>query len=340
VKKENRYSELAIPIDITEQNWPDDNLPVVSVFNWVYNHKEFIRESIESILMQKTTFPVEIIIHDDASSDGTKEIILEYQNKHPQLFRNILHEKNQWSQGKSVMTPLLEKPKGKYISLTHGDDYWTDPLKLQKQVDFLESNTEYIMLSHDIIAVNEKNVRLPEYELHDYHKNDISEEELVLANRYPHTNTVCFRNVISEFPYELDKVQNGDAFLFSLLGNYGKCKWMGGEIEHSAYRVHTGGVWSMKSAQEKEISNFSTYYWLYVYYKRIGSTYCAKWYLKLINSISNWETIDGKNIIDIIQTYPRIMEEIKELKNGRSYRLGRLLSSPLRKFHKLLNGFI
>lgn len=146
----SNFIPLDKPVVVTEQVWPDDTIPVVTVFNWVYNHKDFIRESIESILMQKTIFPIEIIIHDDASNDGTKEIIVEYQEKYPQLFRNILHEENQWSQGKGLMAPLFEKSRGKYFALSHGDDYWTDPLKLQKQVDFLERNLDYGLVYTDV----------------------------------------------------------------------------------------------------------------------------------------------------------------------------------------------
>lgn len=141
--------------NLTEQEWDPNIVPLVSVFSWVYNHKDFIRESIESILMQQTTFPVEVIIHDDASTDGTKEIILEYEKKYPNvIFKNILQTENQWSQGKSVMTPMGEKPIGKYIALTHGDDYWTDPLKLQKQVDFLNKNDEYSFVTSSFLCKN------------------------------------------------------------------------------------------------------------------------------------------------------------------------------------------
>jgi glycosyltransferase involved in cell wall biosynthesis len=138
------------PVRITNQTWPDSTTPVVSVFNWVYNHKDFIRESIEGILMQETTFPVEIIIQDDASNDGTREIIEEYQEKFPQLFNNILFSENQYSQGKSIMNGLFEKPRGKYIALAHGDDYWTDPLKLQKQVDILNNDESINVVSHNV----------------------------------------------------------------------------------------------------------------------------------------------------------------------------------------------
>ena len=142
------------PVRITNQTWPDSTTPVVSVFNWVYNHKDFIRESIESILMQETTFPVEIIIQDDASNDGTREIIEEYQEKYPHLFNNILFSENQYSEGKSIMNGLFEKPRGKYIALTHGDDYWTDPLKLQKQVEFLEANEGFSGVFHNQFVIN------------------------------------------------------------------------------------------------------------------------------------------------------------------------------------------
>ena len=123
-------------IPITEQNWPIESKPILTIFSWVFNHKNYIRESVESILSQKTNFKVEIILHDDASSDGSKEIILEYEKKHPRLFKNILQKKNQYSQGKSLTNSLFKKSKGKYIALMHGDDYWIDDLKLQKHIYF------------------------------------------------------------------------------------------------------------------------------------------------------------------------------------------------------------
>ena len=125
---------LEKPMRITEQAWPEGTEPVVSVFSWAYNHVEFIRESIDSILMQETTFPVEIIIHDDASTDGTTEIIREYEAQYPHLFRNIIQNKNQWSQGKSVMSPLRFAPRGDYIALSHGDDFWVSHDKLERQI--------------------------------------------------------------------------------------------------------------------------------------------------------------------------------------------------------------
>jgi glycosyltransferase involved in cell wall biosynthesis len=150
---------LSSPVRLIYQSWPEGTLPVVSVFNWVYNHADYIRESIESILNQETTFPVEIIIHDDASTDGSTQIIREYESKYPHLFRNILQKDNQWSQGKCVVRPLFEMPRGGYVALTHGDDYWTDFQKLETQFHYMIENQDCVACFHQSRLVDEnKNV--------------------------------------------------------------------------------------------------------------------------------------------------------------------------------------
>ena len=117
--------------------------PMVSVISITYNHEPYIRDCLEGFLMQKTNFPAEIIIHDDASTDHTADIIREYYEKRPDLFHVIIERENCYSIHKPIMMPLYKQAQGKYIALCEGDDYWTDPLKLQKQFDFLESHPEY-----------------------------------------------------------------------------------------------------------------------------------------------------------------------------------------------------
>lgn len=120
------------------------DIPLVTICCTTFNHKAFIKECLDGFIMQKTTFPIEIIVHDDASKDGTTEIVKNYEKLHPHLFNNIYQKENQWSQGvKPSPTFVWPKARGKYIALCEGDDFWTDPLKLQKQVDFLENNKEY-----------------------------------------------------------------------------------------------------------------------------------------------------------------------------------------------------
>lgn len=132
--------------------------PLVSVLCLAYNQKDFIKDTIEGFLIQKTSFPIEVIIHDDASTDGTDIIIKEYADKYPNLIKPILQKENQYSQkvdiGAKFIFPVA---KGKYVAICEGDDYWIDPMKLQKQVDFLEQNIDYGLVYTDINKINRNN---------------------------------------------------------------------------------------------------------------------------------------------------------------------------------------
>src|SRR5690625_1611286 len=131
------------PIRITDQSWDVDTQPLVSISCRTYNQEKFIRAAIEGILMQKTTFPVELIIHDDASTDSTTDIIRDYESKYPHIIKTIYQEENQYSKGIKIGVKYIHPQiKGKYYAVCEGDDYWIDPLKLQKQADILEKNDE------------------------------------------------------------------------------------------------------------------------------------------------------------------------------------------------------
>lgn len=123
---------------------------LVSISCITYNHSAYIRQCLDGMLMQQTTFGFEILIHDDCSTDGTDDIIREYASRYPQIIKPLFEEENQYQQGKPIGTIVwnLPRAKGKYIAMCEGDDYWTDPLKLQKQVDFMEANSEYVLCCH------------------------------------------------------------------------------------------------------------------------------------------------------------------------------------------------
>jgi glycosyltransferase involved in cell wall biosynthesis len=125
---------------------------LVSVSCLTYNHGDYIEESLEGILMQKTDFCFEVLIHDDASTDDTIKIIKRYQKEYPNVIKPIFQQKNKHSMGQRGMNIKynLSRAKGRYIALCEGDDYWTDPLKLQKQIDFLEENPSYAVSFHDV----------------------------------------------------------------------------------------------------------------------------------------------------------------------------------------------
>jgi glycosyltransferase involved in cell wall biosynthesis len=132
------------------RNWKYMDPPLVSVCCITYNHEPYIRDAIEGFLMQETDFPFEVIIHDDASMDRTAEIVREYAEQYPQIIKPIFQTENQYSKGVGVSaTYVWPRAQGEYIALCEGDDYWTSPGKLKKQVDFLENNKNFIACYHN-----------------------------------------------------------------------------------------------------------------------------------------------------------------------------------------------
>lgn len=122
-----------------------NNQPFVTILCATYNQEDYIAQTIEGFLMQKVNFPIEIIVHDDASTDGTAEIVRQYAEKYPDIIKPILQKENQYSQNSNIWENFMyPKAQGKYIAECEGDDYWIDPNKLQRQVDFLESHPDYI----------------------------------------------------------------------------------------------------------------------------------------------------------------------------------------------------
>lgn len=124
--------------------------PLVSICCLTYNHHLYIEKCLSSFLAQEVNFKLEIIVLDDASIDGTSDIIREYESRHKDIFKYFRNAVNQYSQGVNMLVELFSKAQGKYIAFCEGDDYWVDPLKLQKQVDFLEANIDYGLVYTDI----------------------------------------------------------------------------------------------------------------------------------------------------------------------------------------------
>ena len=138
------------------ENWKGDiNAPVVSICSAAFNLESCVSEAIDSFLMQETNFPFEILIRDDCSTDKTVEIIKEYVTRYPKLIKPIYEKENTYSQGIKPMLQVIKKVKGNYIATCDADDYWTDPLKLQKQSDFLINNPLYYGCFHDCMMVYE-----------------------------------------------------------------------------------------------------------------------------------------------------------------------------------------
>lgn len=124
---------------------------MVSIVCNTFNQEKYIRSAMNGFLMQQTRFPIEILVHDDASTDGTAAIVEEYAKKNPNIVKPILQTENQYSKQVAISEKFqFSRARGKYIAFCEGDDYWTDPLKLQKQVDAMEQHPELDICSHQM----------------------------------------------------------------------------------------------------------------------------------------------------------------------------------------------
>ena len=142
--------------DLTEAQviggWNENDIskPIVSIRCLAYNHKKYISRALDSFLSQRTSFPFEIIVHDDASTDGTTDIIREYEEKYPSIVKPIYEKENMYSKDWNCVEKSIDACiKGKYVAICEGDDYWCDPLKLQKQVEFMERHSNCYLCTHN-----------------------------------------------------------------------------------------------------------------------------------------------------------------------------------------------
>ena len=249
-------------IEITQekvmQNW-NGEIRLVSVCCITYNHEPYIVQALNGFLMQKTSFPFEVLIHDDASTDRTADIIREYEKKFPKLIKPIYQKENQYSKGFTAVTATWNFPRaqGKYIALCEGDDYWIDENKLQIQVDFLERNPEYTMCFHDAVVVNELENEVDSFSYHVIEK-DYSATEL-FENWVVPTASMLFKKEI--LCYKLADRENfiaGDIVLVEQACVYGKVH--GFKKKMSVYRIQENGLTWSKERREKTLRLHPNHY--------------------------------------------------------------------------------
>ncbi|MGM0953483.1 MAG: glycosyltransferase [Pseudomonadota bacterium] len=250
--------------------WKASCEPLVSIVCITYNHAAFIEECIRGLLIQRTRFPFSITVYDDASTDGTPEILKTYRDLYPNLISLCLQSENQRSQGKKLYSDVVDLGSlAKYIARCEGDDYWTDPEKLQKQVGFLEDNPSYVLVTHNVHSVDEAGTLVSKNHLPEFYKDDFSAWDLMLGWAGPVTQSMVFRNVLKELPPEFRRAPNGDVFLATLLGQHGRSGYLD-DIGPSMYRLHGGGVFSPLSVSDKFDMQSLTFFWIYKYFKRTG----------------------------------------------------------------------
>ncbi|WP_432748161.1 glycosyltransferase family 2 protein [Pectinatus frisingensis] len=222
-----------------------NNRPLVSIVCITFNQAPYFRRALDSILMQKTNFPYEIIVHDDCSTDGTTKILREYEQKFFDVIKPIYEKENLYSKHipfeKEYIAPMI---RGKYVAFCEGDDYWLDRNKLQIQADFMENHTEYSMIFHAIRYEHENEViftdRISKIE------RDYSLEELIEGGGdFAGTATFfCRSKDYSVFPEFRLKAPFGDYTLQILAGIMGKVHYIPKVM--SAYTYLRNGSWTSR----------------------------------------------------------------------------------------------
>lgn len=210
----------------------NDSCPLVSVVMTAYNHERYVEKAIQSILAQDTDFRYELIIHEDASVDGTASIIEKLERRHPDIIKVIYQKENQFSAGRDICNEyIFPLVKGKYIAFCEGDDYWIDRLKLQKQIDYLEAHSNCSAVYHNCVVVDENDIEIEDpYGIYSKkEETNFNIKDVALSREYPGqtSSRVCRREVCCDVPEEVkaDKASirvNGDklAIVYSAMLGY------------------------------------------------------------------------------------------------------------------------
>lgn len=221
-------------------------IPKVSVLCAVYNHEKTLKECLDGVFMQVTDFDFEVIARDDASTDGSYQILRSYQEQYPGKLRIIREEKNRFGEGVRAGPILLREAKGNYVAICEGDDFWTDPEKLQIQVDYLETHPGTSLVFTDRQIIGESGFGMTHWPKDQYHTRDVLTEFVAF------TQTIMFRNIpgISEFM----NVHKGNFFGDKLTSYYMSLFGTLDRIPRvtAAYRQDGGGIWSSLSQVERK----------------------------------------------------------------------------------------
>lgn len=223
-----------------------DIKPLVSIRCLVYNHEPFLRQCLDGFVMQKTNFAFEAIVHDDASTDNSAAIIREYAEKYPDIIKPIYETENQYSKKDGSLSRIMNEaihPDAKYVAFCEGDDYWIDPSKLQKQVDFMDNHDDYTMTFHNAKVYHEDTNSFDD-SFSNIEDRDYSGLEIFTSWTVPTASVLLRKEILFSDIFKKAKKNKkfiyGDIILFLSCAHYGRIKGISDTM--SVYRRHQGGV--------------------------------------------------------------------------------------------------
>lgn len=259
------FSPLSRPLKIADQQWPVDTVPLVSILCSAYNHAAFIRQCIDGFLMQETTFPVEILVRDDASPDGTATIIDEYRSKYPHLFRCIFESENQYVKGARALEVLTKKARGKYSAICEGDDYWTAPDKLEKQITLLQDNPEsYMCAARTRMVFDDVEDTREDILIEGLPKKSLTFTDFY-NKCYLHTSTYVLRSFADVQERWGGRLRMSDTSLRYIYADMGPVLLLPEEV--SVYRITGKGTWTSLNDQEKLRQEINIHELFFKYFK-------------------------------------------------------------------------
>lgn len=298
------------------------SVPVVSVVFITYNHEPYIAQALESLLMQKTTFPVEILIGEDCSTDRSREICKSYAEKYPETVRLVISDENV-GPGRNFLR-TLHSAIGTYVAYCDGDDYWTDFDKLQKQVDFLESHPGCAICFHAIEVVDAAASSTVEIYRPFKDRAVLTLSELLLGNFIPNCSTMFRRGLFSKFPDWYLKLPQGDWSLSVLNAQYGDIGYL--DQLMAVHRRHQGGGWTALGSARQQEYNLAC---LEAFEAHLDPCYCTA--LDAGKAACYWQLLaiyDAQGEIEKIK--PMLGKALFTLRNHREARIAALVALLLK----------
>lgn len=303
--------------------------PLVSIRCTVYNHEPYLRQCLDGFVMQKTNFAFEAIVHDDASTDNSAEIIREYAEKYPDIIKPIYETENQYSKHDGSLSRIMNEaihPDAKYIAICEGDDYWIDPLKLQTQVNFLETHKDCSMCFTNAIVKCEKGVSKKSENLYNHLKEGVYLGSEILKKWTIPTASVVFRNYYkyNSAPPKDKRFIYGDIIFFLWLSEKGKLWCINKKMV--VYRRNINGVSVKTKMDECAIHHYEAIEEHFGYKKEVDSL-LAKIYTRIFlrnlfskntKKLSN-EIANKKLILKCISNIPSVLH------GALYYRINKLL---------------
>ena len=294
---------------------------LVAIHCLVYNHEPYLRDCFEGFVIQKTNFRFVAIVHEDCSTDHSADIIREYEAKYPDIFRPIYEKENQYSKPDGslgrIMNAAIDATGAKYIAMCEGDDYWTDPYKLQKQVDFLEMHPGFSVCFHPVMVRDEMVGQTYPDTLLDV-PSETTVCDLAKLNNYIHSPSVMYRydaNVHIKMQ-SLGHLGIGDYLMHILYAENGGIKKLSDYM--AVYRQGVG-VWTGPNSDGEK----NMFTWI-VAISKLSSVLQNKEAKRLID-----EQIDSMTM-DILNYHRETEKQLNQIRSSKAYRLGKLLLKPFR----------